>query len=132
MLPVGALADDADGQYWMGGGGGGGDGKMIGDGGGGGGGGGGGPGAPGGVWLPLGDGLDSAGAGASAGATNCLRSRLFPCTVANERTDTSNKHQQHKPVCILLDYPDWRRLVSAELQQCCVAGLQYCNTLWSI
>jgi len=75
--PEGALADDVDGQYWMGGGGGGGDGKVSGDGGGGGGGGGGGPGAPGGVWLPLGDGLDSAG----AGARNCLRSRLFPACV---------------------------------------------------
>lgn len=49
----------ATGQYEMGGGGGGGgggDGKVSGEGGGGGGGGGGGPGAPGGVWLPLGEG----------------------------------------------------------------------------
>ena len=85
-LPVGAFADDVDGQYEMGGGGGGGDGKISGDGGGGGGGGGGGPGAPGGVWLPLGDGLDSAGAGtgASAGARNCLRSRLFPARVEKQ------------------------------------------------
>jgi len=30
--PEGALADDVDGQYWMGGGGGGGDGKVSGDG----------------------------------------------------------------------------------------------------
>ncbi len=85
-LPEGAVADDVDGQYEMGGGGGGGDGKVSGDGGGGGGGGGGGPGAPGGVWLPLGDGLDSVGVdtGAGAGARNCLRSRLFPARVDDQ------------------------------------------------